>query len=386
MSYEVRGRASGQLAPTDPGRRLGDTAIVVAFVPPKRRGRPRKPPAVDQRCKEDFGTVAMALAGIARQKTLWGAGRERARRWADRDRRLRPVSIKVLGFLLEHVNRNAGFDWHSAATIAADLGVTTRAVENAFSELTMAGYLLREPVTTNGRAKATRPWRTTIPALVRAAQEVRGEHEAKARARLGQATIAPGPAQRMPVDPNKNAGGPEQERRNEPEHLFGQTLKGEPIDESVGSADNDLDQERMVGPAEGKKGRQEEAVEEASSSIERTARGSRPKARIEIPRLRLPPRFDQSLPMQVRLSVPGGRYAVPQTPDDKALRRRMDRAARGRDLHDLYERYVGWADSAKTPDAIEGFVSWMWRFVQTPAVGYVDLAAREPTVSGPDAS
>ena len=79
--------------------------------------------------------------------------------------------------------------------------------------------------------------------------------------------------------------------------------------------------------------------------------------------------------MDLRLSIPGGRYAVTQTSDDKALRRRMDRAARGQDLHDLRARYVGRVDSANTRDAIEGFIQWMFRFVQTPAVGHIDRGA-----------
>jgi hypothetical protein len=82
--------------------------------------------------------------------------------------------------------------------------------------------------------------------------------------------------------------------------------------------------------------------------------------------------------MEHRLSIPGGRYAVGQTRDDQALRRRMDRAGRGWDLHDLRARFVAWADSARTPDAIEGFIRWMHRYRPTAAPNWLGLAPGVP--------
>ena len=277
MSCEVRGRASAQRPPTDTAKRLGDTAVVLAFVPLKRRGRPRKPLAVDRRCNDEFDAVATVVAGIARQKDLWGATRERVRHRADRDPVLRPVSNKVLGFRLEHLNRKVGFDWHAADTIAADLGVTTRSVENAFSELTDG----RLSAPRAGAHQKPRQGDTALahddPRSDPAAREVSRERETMARERLGRLSARAGPSKSMTVEPNKKAGGPEQQRRNGPEHLFGQTLKREPPNESVGSADDDFDQQQIVEPAEGKKGRQEEAEAEACPGIERTAGELRPK-------------------------------------------------------------------------------------------------------------
>ena len=128
----------------DEWKAVGNTATVVAFTPPKRRGRPRKPRPIDRSCKDDFDTVAMAVVGIAGKPTLWSAAKERVRRWADRDRCLRPASTKVLGYFLEDINRRAGYDWHSADTVASDLGLSISAVEKAFGELIPGAYLLRE--------------------------------------------------------------------------------------------------------------------------------------------------------------------------------------------------------------------------------------------------
>ena len=77
------------------------------------------------------------------------------RRWLDRDRCLRPASIKVLGYFLEHINRRAGYDWHSADTIASDLGLSIGAVEKAFGELIPGAWIcLRESELVRGRRKA----------------------------------------------------------------------------------------------------------------------------------------------------------------------------------------------------------------------------------------
>jgi hypothetical protein len=76
---------------------------------PPRRGRPRKPVTVDRRCTDPFDTVAGEVANLAKSPE-WNAAKERVRRWADRDRSLRPISTKVLGYYLEHLNRKKGYD------------------------------------------------------------------------------------------------------------------------------------------------------------------------------------------------------------------------------------------------------------------------------------
>ena len=348
--------------------RLGATATVVGFAPPKRRGRPRKPPPVVRRCKDDFDTVAMGVVGIASKPALWNATKERVRRWADRDRGLRPASTKVLGFFLEHINRRAGYDWHSADTIASDVGLSISAVEKAFHELVPGGYLLRESEAVTGRRKATRRWRTTIPALKGAAMEVSAEREAKARARLGLSLAGVGPGQKIGVDPDKKTDGPGQKSGLGPGQKDGcslrEPLEVEPLDKSPGCAGDHPEQEG------GKRALQEEPAPGTAFPGEDAARETGPS----IPRFRPSPRYDRTLPMEHRLSIPGGRYAVPETPDDQALRRSMDRAARGRDLHDLHARFCSWAVSANTPDAIEGFIAWMWTYVKQSEHGYVDLS------------
>ena len=231
--HTTQGAANGRRAVNahgpDTWKALGNTATVVAFTPPKRRGRPRKPPAVDRSCKDDFDTLAMAVVGIAGKPTLWNAAKERVRRWADRDRCLRPASTKVLGYFLEHINRRAGYDWHSADTIASDLGLSISAVEKAFGELIPGAYLLRESESVSGRRKATRRWRTTIPALKGAAMEVSAEREAKAGARLGMTPVGSGPGQKMGLDPDKKAVGPGQKSRDGPGQISGCSLR-EPLE------------------------------------------------------------------------------------------------------------------------------------------------------------
>ena len=390
-----RSASSKGSAPDAAMKRLGDTATVVAFTPPKRRGRPRKPPPVDRRCKDDFDTVAMAVAGIASKPTLWNAAKERVSRWADRDRGLRPASAKVLRFLVEKVNRQKGYDWHPADAIGREVAICLRAVEKAFHELIMGGYLLRESEAVSGRRKATRRWRTTIPALTGAAKEVSVEREAKARARLGLPAEAPGPAQKMRADPNKNSLGPEQKSRDGPAQKFGcslrEPLEREPLDESSGCAGDDLNDqpEPAIEPGVGKLALQEEPGAAAAPPPGDTVRETVPSkaGSIPVPSLRPSPRYDRNLPMEHRLSIPGGRYAVGQTRDDQALRRRMDRAARGWDLHDLRARFVAWADSARTPDAIEGFIRWMHSYRPTAAPNWLDLNAGvgQPTDAPPGA-
>jgi hypothetical protein len=386
---------------------VGNTATVVAFTPPKRRGRPRKPRPVDRSCKDDFDTVAMAVVGIANKQTLWSASKERVRRWADRDRCLRPASTKVLGYLLEHINKRAGYDWHDTDTIAGDLGLSVSAVEKAFGELIPGGYLLRQSEAVSGRRKATRRWRTTIPALMGAAKEVSAEREARARARLGMTPAGSGPGQKMDLDPDKKAVGPGQKNRDGPGQISGcslrEPIKTEPINESPGCAGDDLDHHEQQSKVErpvGKTALQEEPVARSSATSEgvhsgkvpKTAlqgepvarsaatsqgvhSGTVPKSKVVTPAFRPPPRFDQSLPMEDRLSIPGGRYAVPQGSDDQKVLTKMRRAARGWDLHDLRAKYVAWAVSANTRDAIEGFITWTWKYVEKPAIGYVDLGS-----------
>ena len=215
--------------------------------------------------------------------------------------------------------------------------------------------------------------------------EVSAEREAKAGARLGMTPVGSGPGQKMGMDPDKKVLGPGQKNRDGPGQTSGcslrEPLETEPINESTGCAGDDLDhhQEQLkVERSVGEKALQEEPVARPSATTEGVHSGTVPNSKLDIPALRPSPRFDQSLPMEHRLSIPGGRYAVPQGSDDRALLAKLRRAARGWDLHDLRARYVAWAVSSNTPDAMQGFIAWMWKYVKEPAIGYVDLGSAAP--------
>jgi hypothetical protein len=169
------------------------TAEVVTLVPRKRLpGRPTKPRLVPRRCQDSFDVVAAGVVGIVAQKGIWAAAKERVRQWADRDRAICSAAPKVLGYQLQHINRKRGFDWHSERTIAQALGISTRTVERAYRDLSLGGYILREPVVESG-SKASKRWRTTLPALVAAGHEIRSERDDE------------GPDRKTPKDPTLNA-------------------------------------------------------------------------------------------------------------------------------------------------------------------------------------
>ena len=151
---------------------------VVAFAPKKRaRGRPRKRPLIERRCTDGFEMIAQAVVAIASQRS-WPAVKERVRSWADRDPDLTPSAVKVLGFLLEHINRKQGVDWHGRQHIAKSLGLDEYTVRDAFNLLDKCGYSRREYkiVPVKHRSKV---WQTTIPKLVDAAQAVAADKAAR---------------------------------------------------------------------------------------------------------------------------------------------------------------------------------------------------------------
>lgn len=135
------------------------------------RGRPPKPELTPQPCTETFGVVASKIAAIAKDKSLWQAAKERTRAKADRDPMLSPCSRKVFNFLLDHVNRDKGYDWHGNKSIAADRNMHRRTAQKGSKQLAERGYILRDSV--SGR------WRTTLPCLIDAAEEIRQEKASK---------------------------------------------------------------------------------------------------------------------------------------------------------------------------------------------------------------
>src|SRR5262245_38705674 len=107
--------------------------------PTRRRGRPKKPALKPQPCSQDFETVCREIVALAaRQDGTWAAAKEDLRYQADREG-FRPSTRSLLGFLLKHINLETGFDWHSAETIADELGLTVKTIEYGFSELGQKG-------------------------------------------------------------------------------------------------------------------------------------------------------------------------------------------------------------------------------------------------------
>lgn len=148
MTYMVHPRRAGA-APVRSTQANGG-ADVVELHPRRRRGRPPKPSLAARPCTDSFETVAAAVVGVAQGKS-WVASKERVRHWTDRERGFSPSALKALGYLLEHINRGKGFDWHAAETIAAELGLGVRTVERAFSELTRAGAILPDQRNRDGQ-------------------------------------------------------------------------------------------------------------------------------------------------------------------------------------------------------------------------------------------
>ncbi len=222
--------------------RQGD-AVVVQL--PRRKGRPPKPalpPRKSERDAAHFQAVAQAISGLALNRRLWNPARQRVRSQADRDRRLRPGTAKVLGFFLDCVNRERGYDWHSSASIAADLGISYRTVETAFDELERCDYIARRSRGVAGAGKATRQWHTTIPALVNAAQEIIDERDAKTQ---------DGPTRKEGVDPHKNAGGPTQKQQKDPHTCVGKPERENLKEESLPPPPRQSDGSRREGGRDG---------------------------------------------------------------------------------------------------------------------------------------
>jgi hypothetical protein len=143
---------------------------------PKRSpGRPKKPELASQPCGEEFDMVSAGVVALASAEGgIWAATKEALRARADREKGFSPATPKVIGFVLQHINLEKGYDWHSAQTIATELILSIRSVERAFREARLAGYFLREvrdDIPVKG-SQATKPWRTTVPMLLVIAKEI----------------------------------------------------------------------------------------------------------------------------------------------------------------------------------------------------------------------
>lgn len=181
----------------------------------KRRGRPPKPRTEQTPYAEDlFDTFATSIVGIAKDRRLWQRTKEAVVAKADADRSLSPVSRIVLNFYLHHINRSEGRDWHSAATIAADRSRSIRSIERSNEELSRARYILRRP----RRMKvfrASRPYETTIPAIVDAANSIKDPTGNSSRTR-----------QENHQDPTGKSSEPDKKCSLGPDKFVGLTSRG----------------------------------------------------------------------------------------------------------------------------------------------------------------
>jgi hypothetical protein len=148
------------------------------------------------------------------------------RSWADREKGFAPATSKVLGYLLGHINRDKGYDWHSAATIARELAMTTRTVERSFKELVDAGWASREHFIVGG-SQASKRWRTTLPKLVAAGGEPMAQNDDE------------GPDRKIAKDPtgnSENGEGPDKKGNEGPDENVGQIREEEEHHDYDGSA------------------------------------------------------------------------------------------------------------------------------------------------------
>ena len=307
------------------------TGEVINFTPKKRpRGRPKKPLMVSQRCTDGFEVVAAAVVGIARSKGCWSAAKERARAAVDKDPHLSPYSWKVFGFLLEHINRAKGFDWHGVEALATNRGMNPRTVQKAFEQLSERGHILRRYEIITG-SKASKVWHTTLPTLVRAGIEVQKQRAAK--------------------DTPRKADGYAQKICEGDAQLGTQTLKEEHMEENTGRT---ADAGASVPAVKLKKAFREEG---------RKATGARQSLGDTLASLGLLPeplpRFDKSKLLSERVTT--WRYRKPDCPEELRLYDRMLRATKGRDREKLKEVFVDYYKSERTHDAQLEFVKWLER-------------------------
>ena len=176
MPIEERAEKPAELVRTVSRGEHTDADVVSLF--PRRRGRPRCPELVEQRCTDDFETVAAALVSIASEKRCWAIAKVRARSMIDKEACLKPADGRVFQFLLEHVNPKKGCDWHGVDAIARDVGVNPRTVQKAFERLAARGHIMRTYRIVDVQY-ASKVWSTTLPSLVAAGLLVRQQRRAK---------------------------------------------------------------------------------------------------------------------------------------------------------------------------------------------------------------
>ncbi len=176
----------------------------------KRRGRPPKPKTNQTPYpKELFDSIAETIVGLAKDHRLWQRAKEAVVARADSDKALSPVSRIVLNFYLHHINRSEGRDWHGAETIAVDRCRSVRSVERANEELVGARYIVRRERRVKA-FRASRPWETTIPAIIDAARKLNDptgkSSTTRQETRQGPTNKSLGPDKQCAQGPDKSVG------------------------------------------------------------------------------------------------------------------------------------------------------------------------------------
>lgn len=229
-----------QVAQAATARGAAPASNVVPLVAPKR-GRPKRAAQTRRPCADTFDTVRVAVIGLAQRASLWNRVKDWAHLVAARDKALSPTSRSVLTFFLTHVNREHGYDWHSAAAIARDLSLSPNSVNRAFGELAAGGYILREEVAVRG-THASRQWRTTVPVLVEVAGNIAAEREAKAHRGAPQEN-GQAPPRKIGEGPPENAEGLPKQMAEGPPKIGEQTF--------IGKEDNCFNEPVRCAPSDG---------------------------------------------------------------------------------------------------------------------------------------
>lgn len=306
---------------------------IIPFPAARRsRGRPKK----DLRptpCTETFDTVALTIALVASGKdkatrALWAAAKAAAMTAALNDSRLRDgATCGVLDVLIRHINRDAGFDWHGIQAIAElCIDVQTRrpldrsTVIRCLKKLVSFGYALRrmQPVH-NGRPGQNKRGETTLPILMKAIAELRAKE---------------------PVNGSMVAEKQEHGGRKKLE-------------------DGDKDATRIS--------RTNLEMNPSSDCLDPSVEARHPLVTSELAKaVKRSLRYDVTRPLNERIAL--WNLAEPTNEEERKLRDRLRRAARGHDLVQLRTRYCDWIargvrdGTRKTPhDAAEAFIAWVYQ-------------------------
>ena len=124
-------------------------------------GRPKKTPLLVVPCELGFDEIVEAVTCIGIEDIVWRRKRREAEGAIMEWPGLTPTAKLVGKFLVWHINRDVGFDFHPFRKIAEDARVKRglETVKEAFEQLVAAGIARRQ-------CDDRKRWRTTLPVLV----------------------------------------------------------------------------------------------------------------------------------------------------------------------------------------------------------------------------